>query len=289
MFIWINGAYVSDETPVISGSDRGFLYGDGLFETLRVYPQGQVFQLNEHLARLNNSAQYLKIPLPVSRRSFNQAINRLLKLNNLAEARVRITLSRGKRAKCTQAKPTIIIETEPCPDYTKEREAGVKCIMARHRRSVESPLGQHKTLNYLENILARAEARQHAAFETLFINTKNELAEGATSNVFIVKRGRGRHSPPLSHDRVFTPPLSANILPGITRQIVLGLCTGQAIPVREKSLRIGDLLNADEIFLTGSIIEIMPVVKCAGKKIGTGKPGRITQLLQKAYQTLTNG
>jgi len=280
-FIWVNGAYCPAQSGTILANDRGFLYGDGLFETLRVY-RGKPFRLSEHLERLNRSARALKITLPVSQRSFEKAIGRLLQLNNLLEARLRISLTRGAdsgrfplRMAEVKYQPTVVIETTEAPDYQKESASGGRIIIMPYQRSVESPLYQHKTLNFLENIIAREEAARQKAFEAIFINTRDEVAEGAMSNVFIVKRGR-----------IYTPPLSANILPGITRKVIFGLCTAGDIKIRQRSFTETDLLNADEVFITGSLMEIIPAVRCGDTTFGNGLPGEITQQLQQEYQRL---
>ncbi|MEK7448706.1 MAG: aminotransferase class IV [Planctomycetota bacterium] len=298
-YIWLNGRYLQTHEATISVLDRGLLYGDGLFETLRTYG-GEPFKLSDHLERLKSSAHQLKIPLHVSAKSFQSIIEKLLRLNNLSDAYVRITLTRGRKESgfylSSSDNSSVIIQVSQLPDYHEYAEPGVKVIISPWLRSPNAPLGGHKTLNYLENLLARAEALEHKAFESIIFNTHQHLCEGSMSNIFIVKKP----VPSKAGGEIFTPALTANILPGITRKVILGLCPGQHLKIHEANLTKQQLLMADEIFLTNSLIEIVPVVEClppspavggtrtgqAGKKIGTGQPGKITRQLQLAYQEL---
>jgi branched-chain amino acid aminotransferase group I len=279
MFVWVNGQYLEENQPSILVTDRGFLYGFGLFESIRLYPAsggfGKPFRLEDHVHRMNNSAKRLGIPIDVSLRSFREIIERLVKLNSLPTGRLRIILTAGTKSK--KYLPTYVVQTLPVEDYTDSWERGTKIGIAPYRRSTESPIYQHKTLNYLENILFREEAQRKKMTELIFTNTRDELTEGAISNIFIVK-----------DEEVFTPPLSANILPGITRQIICNLCKELAIKVHRKVLYEDAIINADEVFITNSIIEVMPIFKCDNYIIGNGEPGEITKQLQAAYKQLVN-
>lgn len=284
-FIWINGRYLRSSEASISVLDRGFLYGDGLFETLRSY-QGWPFRLRDHVDRLKSSARELKIPLTVSFKSFHRVIEKLLHLNRLEDAYLRITLTRGRKEAgfylAPPSQPVVVVQAAELPDYRSESRKGVRVIVSAAKRSVTAPLVRHKTLNFLDNILARAEAFKQKAFEAIWLNTNGHVCEGSMTNIFAVKRGQ-----------VLTPPLGANILPGITREVIFELAA--RLParqgrlrrrIRETNLTGQQLTGADEIFLTNSLIEIIPVVKCDDTLIGSGQPGEVTCQLQKAYQSL---
>jgi len=205
--IYLNGDFVSREEAKISVFDRGFLYGDGLFETMRAY-SGRVFMLDEHLSRLFNSLDKLRIPLKKDKEDLKSAIDRLIKLNRLSDAYIRLTVSRGPhRGTLTfndSYDPTVVIMAKEISPYPPEYYTqGVKVIISDIRQNSFSPLSQHKSLSYLNNILAKEEARIKGAFEAILLNSEGGVAEGATSNVFTVKS-----------ERIFTPPYPAIFCPG---------------------------------------------------------------------------
>jgi len=275
--VFLNGRHLPLSQAGISPLDRGFLYGDGVFETMRVY-QRRVFRYEDHAERLAASAAALKIALPYSSEEIRQAIQTLLETNGLPDASVRVTLSRGVgprgpsiRAELT---PTLVITTSAFHGYPpKWYEKGIRTIVSRARLDAESPLPRHKTANYLLYILARAEAEEAGAAEAILLNTRGEVAEAAASNVFTVTAGK-----------VSTPSLQANILPGVTRKVVIEICEGRGAPVAERLFDASQLTAADEVFLTNSLMEIMPVVIVGEAKIGEGVPGAVTRSLQQAYR-----
>lgn len=278
--LFLNGRFLPLAQAYISPMDRGFLYGDGIFETIRVY-SGKVFRLTDHLKRLACSAKALKLPLPCSSDELRRVIRELLKRNHLTDAVVRIALSRGVGGRGPSLRanfqPTLLITASPFHGYPSEYyEKGIRVIFASIRLDVASPLPRHKTANYLLYILARAEAEESGAVEALLLNSRGEVAEAATANIFIVRQGR-----------VITPPLRANILPGITRKVVLDICAQRGIPHAQRTIDPNELLAADEVFITNSLMEIMPVVKVGTKKIGSGRPGPLTRNLRQMYQALT--
>ncbi|MBI4713075.1 MAG: aminotransferase class IV [Planctomycetes bacterium] len=285
-FVWLNGHYVSAAEAKISALDRGFLYGEGLFETIRVY-NGAPFQMSRHYERLKHSAKRLKIPCHIGLKSLEQTVNKLVKLNDRKESYVRITVSAGPKPHPCSDTPvhgesgTILIESRELPaPYAKYRQTGARAVIYPYKRSPESPLYQHKTLSFMEYIIARKFASDNDAVDSIFVNTRNEVTEGSTSNVFMVKSGK-----------VITPPLGANILAGVTRQTIFGLCTKNALWLRESDIKVKDLLSADEVFITNSLMEVMPIIEImTGKerivKIGDGQPGLISQMLIGAYQDL---
>ena len=284
---FLNGSFLVEDEAVVSIYDRGLLYGDGLFETLRTY-RGKPFRLDAHLERLASSAAFLKIPLPFKKEEIKEAVYELLRRNRLSDAYVRITLTRGPYgppARCGKSSGRLGLETEQATLFIVSRQFtpyparlyrfGAKAIISRIRRSPRSVLLQHKTLNYLNNILARTQAQESGADEAIFVNTAGFLTEATVSNLFVVKEGQ-----------VFTPPVSAGLLPGITRQAVLEICHRNCIPARENNLRLIALAQAHEAFLTNSLMEIMPLCFIAGKPIGDGRVGDLTRRLRGLYREM---
>jgi len=273
---FLNGCFLWEDKASISIFDRGLLYGDGLFETLRTYG-GEPFRLEAHLERLAQSAAFLQIPLPFEKDEIKGALRELLRRNGLKDAYVRITLTRGRltgRLDLGGKEPTLLIVVREFKPYPKRYyRLGMKAIISRIRREPRSPLLQHKTLNYLPNILARAEARESGADEALFLNTAGFLTEASVSNLFLVREGQ-----------VLTPPVSAGLLPGITRAVVLEICRRNSIPAREKNLRAREAARGDEAFLTNSLMEVMPLSFLEGKPIGGGGVGDLSRNLRRLYK-----
>ena len=278
-YVYLNGDFVLREEAKISVFDRGFLYGDGLFETMRAY-SGRVFMLDGHLSRLFDSLDKLRIPLKKDKEELKSAITRLIEINRLSDAYIRLTVSRGEHMGTLtfndRYDPTIVImakKLSPYPPgyYTQ----GVKVIISDIRQNSFSPLSRHKSLSYFNHILAKEEARTKGAFEAILLNSEGEVAEGATSNVFTVKS-----------DKVFTPPMSSHILPGVTREAVLGIIAKLRFQVEEKKIWAGDLFNSGEVFLTNSIMEVIPVVEVDGERIGDGNPGSVCKRIAEVYRGL---
>lgn len=278
-YVYLNGDFVSKEEAKISVFDRGFLYGDGLFETMRAYSE-RVFMLDEHLSRLFDSIYKLRIPLKKGKEELKSAIYRLIKLNRLSDAYIRLTVSRGlHRGTLTfndSYDPTIVIMAKKLSPYPPEYYTqGVKVIISGIRQNSFSPLSQHKSLSYFNHILAKEEARIKGAFEAILLNYEGEVAEGATSNVFTVKS-----------ERIFTPPISSHILPGVTREAVLDIIPKLQLNVAKKRITHKELFTSDEVFLTNSIMEVMPVVEVNDKKIKNGSPGPVCKRIAEAYRGL---
>lgn len=280
--IFVNDNIIEETGGHISPLDRGFLYGDGLFETLRVYEK-RPFRLEEHIIRLSNSAHYFDIPFPYSSQQIRHIIDQLILKNNLANAYVRVTLSRGLGADglipSERTRPTLIIHTRPLTAYALSLYAtGISLITSHIRRSATCPLSRHKTLNFLTNYLIKKEAIAKGAHDALILNTDGHVAECTVSNFFIVEK-----------NTIITPSINANILPGITRKIILELCrkntTCDAI---EKLFELERVFEADEIFVTNSLMEIMPVSKINGQPVGKLVPGSVTKFLQEEYRNLTH-
>jgi branched-chain amino acid aminotransferase group I len=275
--VYLNGSLVPRSQAKISPFDLGFLYGYALFETMRAY-SGRIFRLGSHLERLTCSAAQLGIPLSAS--ELKKACYDTLKANKLSDARIRLTVSIGEGEATPDPpkhpQPTVlIIATNYTPPSTKTYHNGYKAVVSSRRQNSQSSLSRLKTSNYLNNILARKEAKEKGADEAILFNERNYLCEGSTSNIFVVARGN-----------LITPNEESGCLPGITRQIVIELATELSIRVTEREIGLEELLNADEAFFTSSLIELMPLNEVDGKTIGSGKRGRVSERLMRAYKEL---
>ena len=276
--VQLNGRFVPSQRAQISVLDRGLLYGDGLFETLRAY-QGRPFALDAHLGRLQESADFLGFVVP--RRPWRRDIESLLKKNGFlaSDAWVRITVTRGvgTRGLLPPARPRPALmamagRLDPAIARVQRFGAHVALLpFARH-----GFLAEHKVLSYLPGVLGKVMAARHQAFEGLFVNADGFVTEGTTTNVFA---WRGK--------RLSTPPI-AGILPGITRRMIIELATADGIRVAEQPLRVDDLLDADEVFLTSSLAEVVPVTAVNARNIGHGAVGRRTQHLQEVYRQMVD-
>jgi len=278
-WISVNGKIVPSQEAVISPYDHGFLYGHSLFETMRVY-NGETFSLQEHLKRLEAGSRVLGWPTWFEPDVLSSAALGTIEKNGLQNASVRLTVSRGTGASrpdpktCSQV--TVIVFAAPFePPSQAVYEEGWSLATAAIRRNLTSPLCSIKAGNYLDNIVAKAEAEGKGAQEALFLNTEGGIAEGTMSNVFFVREGR-----------LITPDAKSGLLPGITRGLVLEMAKELAIPVEERQVYPEELVGIKEMFITSSLLEIMPVTRLDGQLIHQGEPGEITQLLQKEYKKL---
>ena len=278
MWIYLNTRFVSKEEAKISVFDHGFLYGDGVFETLRAYG-GKVLLLSEHIARLEQSAARLHIPMPVKRSRLSAIVAESLELNKLTDAYFRITVSRGlgeiglDPALCKN--PTLVVIAKPFEPYPESFYTdGVSVAVVQTRRNLPEALPPHvKSLNYLNNILAKMEATALGAYDAVLLNHQGEVTEGTTSNVFVALGGR-----------LLTPASDCGILAGITRNVVLRLARELEIPTEETRLTAADLPIADECFLTNTTVEVLPVTQVDGQSIGEGRPGEITRRLHASFR-----
>ena len=279
--IYINGQIVPQEDAKISVFDHGLLYGDGVFEGIRAY-NGKIFTLDEHLDRLYDSATAISLKIPITKDEMADAIKQTMKANNLTDSYIRLVVTRGVGKlgldpnKC--ATPQIIIITDTIELYPKALyEKGLDIVTVTTIRNHFSALDPKiKSLNYLNNILAKIESIQAGAGEALMLNKDGYVAECAGDNIFIFK-----------NNKLLTPPSSAGILVGITRNVVMKLATEMGVQVKEELMTRYDLYIAEECFLTGTAAEIIPVVRIDGRTIGTGKPGKLTFDLLKRYRDLT--
>jgi branched-chain amino acid aminotransferase len=277
--MYVSGRFVPPREATVSALDAGLLVGAGLFETLRTYG-GKTFRLDRHLARLRASGQALRIFVKESDAQVAAIVARLVEANGVPDARVRITATRGpltEQFEDDAAPPaTVLVTAGPMTPYPKEfYEAGATAVVSDIRTNESDPTVYHKTTGYMRNMLALRDAHRARAAEALLFNSRNRLAEGAISNVFLVSEGR-----------LLTPPVEDGLLAGITRQAVLELASESGIPAEQRSLAVHDLLDSGEVFLTNSIMEVMPVCRVEAHEVGDGRPGPITQRLAQAYKDL---
>jgi branched-chain amino acid aminotransferase len=275
----MNGKLVDKAEAKVSVYDHGLLYGDGVFEGIRVY-HGKVFRLKEHIDRLYDSARAIWLEIPLGREQMTRAVEETVKANDKQNGYIRLVVTRGPSTlgldprKC---EPQVIIIVDDISLYPPELyDNGLEIITAATIRNHPAALNPRiKSLNYLNNILAKIEAIRGGCLEALMLNPEGKVAECTGDNVFVVKHGDIR-----------TPPLDAGILEGVTRNAVIELARGAGYAVREAALTRHDIFTADELFLTGTAAEIIPVVKCDGRPIGSGKPGPVTKRLRELFQQL---
>jgi branched-chain amino acid aminotransferase len=279
--IYINGKLVDKDKATVSVFDHGLLYGDGVFEGIRSYG-GLVFKLREHIDRLFESAHAITLNMPLTKEGFVRAVISTLKVNKLKDAYIRLVVTRGTGdlgldpRKCKS--PTIIIITDKITLYPEEYyKKGLNIVTVPTQRNVPEALNpQIKSLNYLNNILAKIEAINSNVEEALMLNSLGLVTECTGDNIFIVK-----------NSTLLTPPAYVGILKGITRDAVISIARKKKIVTLEEVLTRHNLYNADEAFLTGTAAEIIPVVKIDGRPIGDGNPGRITRLLMAKFHRIT--
>lgn len=278
--IYINGTYHAKEDARISVYDHGLLYGDGVFEGLRSY-SGRVFRLNEHLDRLWESARAIALEIPMAKEDLARDVQATVTKNQIGDGYVRLVVTRGSGPlgldpyKCSDPQVIIIADTitlYPEKFYTDGLELITAATIRNHPAALSPRI---KSLNYLNNILAKIEGLRGGCVEAVMLNHKGEVAECTGDNIFIVK-----------HGRLLTPPTDAGILEGITRGAVLELAREAGIETAEVALTRHDLFVADECFLTGSAAEVIPAVKLDGRQIGDGKPGPVTQQLNTLFRQL---
>jgi branched-chain amino acid aminotransferase len=278
--VWINGELVPQDQAKVSVFDHGLLYGDGVFEGLRSYG-GKVFRLEDHVVRLFESAKSIWLELPLTQTAMCDAIDEAVRANKLDDGYIRVIVTRGAGTlgldprRCSN--PQVIIIADAITLYPAEYyENGLDIVTVSVSRNHPAALNPRiKSLNYLNNILAKIEGIQAGCIEALMLNHKGEVAECTGDNIFLVKNGQLR-----------TPPLDAGILAGITREAVSEIAEGVGIKVRRVCLTKHDVYTADECFLTGTAAEVIPVVKVDSRQIGDGKPGPITRDLKDRFQKL---
>jgi branched-chain amino acid aminotransferase len=281
MKIFIDGKFYDESRAKVSVFDHGLLYGDGVFEGIRAY-HGRVFKLKEHIDRLFYSAKAILLDIPMTHAAIMKATVNTCRKNKLQDCYIRLLVTRGigtlglNPRSCKN--PSVIIIAGKIQVYPEELyQRGMDIVTVPTVRNLHSAVNPAiKSLNYLNNILAKIEANNAGVEEAVMLNAEGFVAEGTADNIFVVKKGA-----------LYTPPLSAGALYGITRQTVIELAEAAGLKVTEPNLTRYDLFNADECFLTGTGAELIPVVKIDGRVIGTGQPGPITRKLVEDYHSLT--
>jgi branched-chain amino acid aminotransferase group I len=280
--VYLNGSLVPRSKACISVFDHGFLYGYGLFETMRAY-HGKIFLLERHTKRLSGSAEVIGLGKKLVDIDLGKACRDTLGANNLKEARVRLTVTNGESDALpwTDAggMPTVVVTARPYTPFSAEKYGeGFRVGIASVRRCRQSVVSSMKSINYLVNVMARMEAAANGLDEALLLNDDGYIAEGGGSNVFFVKS-----------ESLVTPSLDSGILPGVTREVVRELADGLGTGVTEGTVGLGIITRCDEAFMTNAMIEVMPVVTVRDESgqvatIGSGKPGKITRRLMAAYR-----
>ena len=278
VFVSVDGTVVPAEEARVSVFDNGFTFGDSVYETLRTYG-ARPFHPDRHLGRLRGSAGRIGIEIPLTDEALARRLDEVLARAANAESYIRLLVSRGVgdvSYRFDRVKgPTVVMAVkpfEPLPEshYTEGIPVAIVSIRRNHPEALDPAI---KSCNLLNNILAVREAQARGAFEALMLNERGEVDEGASSNVFMVRRGV-----------VLTPPLDAGILPGITRDVILELGRGIGVPMREETLRVPDLLAADEVFMTSTLKEAAPVRTVDGHPVGSGRPGPVTLRILQAFR-----
>ncbi len=278
MKVWINGKLLAAEEAAISVFDHCVLYGDGVFEGIRIY-NGKILQCSAHMDRLFASADGIRLPVTLTKQEIVDAMYKTLAANSISDGYIRLVVTRGPGTlglnpfKCSGG--SVIIIADQIALYPPEMyETGLEVIVAKTRRISSEMLSPTvKSCNYLNNIMARAEAVDAGASEAIMLNAEGTVAEATGDNVFIVSDGT-----------VITPPPEAGSLGGITRQVVIGLAGDLEIPLAERTVTVEQLYSADECFLTGTAAEVIAVTKIDGHVIGSGKAGPITKKLLDAFR-----
>jgi branched-chain amino acid aminotransferase len=277
LFVYVDGRFIEKSKATVSVFDHGLLYGDGIFEGVRAYG-GSVFRLEQHIARLYDSAKSIHVKIPLTKHEMTEAVLETLRKNHLKDAYIRLVVTRGSGdlgvdpGLCKQ--PTIFIITEPMATAPGSKEPRVvSLIVASIRRdSVDSTTHEVKSLNYMNSILAKIEANNAGANDAILLDRRGFVSEATVTNVFIVKDGK-----------VSTPSTAAGILHGITRNRIIELCSDHGINVSERDITPFELTTADEVFLVGTKSEVLAVGSISGVKIGTGGPGQLTRKLYQEF------
>jgi len=265
--VWVNGALLASAGPSVRADDAGLLFGRGVYDTFRAR-NGRVFRLEAHVARITAGAKVVGIAMPSL--DAEAVVNELCERCGLEDARVRMTLTAGPAG----GAPTLVIQARAATDYEAELyENGMSALISPVRRNETSPLAGVKSLNCLDNIMSREWAQAQGADTALLLNTRGALAEASTANVFVVRDGG-----------LVTPPVRDGALPGVTRSAVLELAREAGMRSEERSLSPEELFGAEEAFLTGAVMGVMPLVRADGRAIGDGKPGPVTRRVRGLYE-----
>jgi len=276
--VYLNGQYLPAQEAKVSIYDSGLLHGVGLFETMRAYG-GVVFRAAHHLERLYASAEKLGLRTPDDRDSLLAAIDEVLQRNDLKDARIRLTVTMGDIRGSSEdepASPTVLITAVPFEPYPPMLyEKGITVLISSWRQSKHDPVCGHKVTCFMPRLLALREAQRAGCAEAVWFTTENLLAEGSVSNIFLVKDGK-----------LLTPPVDTPILPGITRAAVIEVARREGLPVEERPLTIDDLLGAEEVFLTNTAMELLPVCRIERHAVGRERPGEVWKRLYDGFKKI---
>jgi branched-subunit amino acid aminotransferase/4-amino-4-deoxychorismate lyase len=279
MLVWVNGRVVDARAARVSALDRGLLHGDGVYDTWRTY-EGRPFALAAHLRRLARATRRLALPAPGAAGPWAERTRRLLAANRLRDGAVRLTITRGVAgvapAPARGGRATVLLTVRPLPPALAATQArGVGAVLLPFPRDAGPGWGDLKLVGHASAVVGRMLALRRHAAEGLYVTADGHVGEGTTSNVFVVERGR-----------LLTPPLDGTILAGVTRELVLRLARRAGLPVVETRLARARVERAAELFLTASTIEVLPVVRLGGRRVGDGRPGPVTRRLQEDYRRL---
>ena len=274
---FINGQFVDENEAVISVFDHGFLYGDGIFEAFRAY-NGKIFQFDEHMNRLYDSARIIDLEIPLPKAEFKKIVIEAVKKSGYKDCYVRPQVTRGVGAlghdPSTCKKPTVIVYVTPTPVMKKSRS--IRTVVSPYRRPPAFVLPpESKTTHYLNNILAKMEAKKKGVDDAILLDVRGFVSEGCAWNIFLVKNGC-----------VSTPSITSSILKGITRDAVIHLLGELAIQVQERDISLSELFTADEAFGTGTASEITPIIEINGRTVGDGAPGPVTINVEERFKKL---
>ncbi|MHB8841604.1 MAG: aminotransferase class IV [Candidatus Aquicultor sp.] len=273
MIVYLNGKLINKEDARISVFDGGFTHGDGLFETMRAY-NGTIFALNQHLERLYGSAELLGYPNMPDKTTLAEACRSTVIANKLSDARVRLTVTNGSPGTQT---PTVLITAAHYRGYDENLyRTGMSAILLNGFRTSTDITTTLKSTSYLPSVIARKKAEEAGCNEAILVNEKGSITEGSYTNAFAV-----------TGKTILTPPVEDGLLRGITRDIVIDIATSYGYIVSQQTIQAGDIFDMDELFLTNSLIEVMPLTKLDGEKIGDGGPGKSTRHIQALYREHT--
>jgi len=281
--IWIDGEFRTKETATVSVYDHGFLYGDGVFEGIRVY-SGRVFESHAHLVRLYESAKSIRMTIPMSLAELSDVLEACVKKSGMTDSYIRLVVSRGPGDlgidPRKSPRPCVIVIVDKINVYPAEvYQTGMAIITSSVTRNHSNACPPRvKSLNYLNNVLAKIEANDAGVYEAIMLNSQGNVAECTADNIFIVRSGE-----------IQTPGTSEGILEGVTRRVVMELAKQHSIPLVEKVLQRHDVYIADEVFLTGTGAEVVPVTKIDGRVIGDGTPGPVTKKISEVYMKFARG
>jgi branched-subunit amino acid aminotransferase/4-amino-4-deoxychorismate lyase len=276
VLVWLNGRVVAAGRARVSALDRGLLHGDGVYDTWRTYG-GEPFAVAEHIERLAAACRRLRLASPGAAATWVARSRVLVRRNRLPDATVRLTVTRGAAGGSLwpvgKAAPTVLLTVRPLPaDLGLHQASGIGAVLLGFPRDSGPPWGATKLVGHPSAVLGRAVAARHGAEEGFYVTSDGTVTEGTTSNLFVVRGGR-----------LITPPLAAGVLPGVTRDRVLALARRARVTVRERAISVAQLAAADEVFVTASTVEVLPVTRLDGRRVGDGRPGPLTRRLQGLY------